>query len=43
MAQARAYLSALLHGDPQALNVVKASAREWWATNFPTEDGRQTR
>jgi pyruvate dehydrogenase (quinone) len=40
MAQARAYLSALLHGDPQALDVIKASAKEWWATQFPTEDGR---
>jgi pyruvate dehydrogenase (quinone) len=28
--QVRNYLSALLHGDPQALEIVKASAREWW-------------
>jgi len=28
--QMRHYLSALLHGDPQALRVVKSSAREWW-------------
>jgi pyruvate dehydrogenase (quinone) len=28
--QVRHYASALLHGDPQALQVVKASAREWW-------------
>ena len=28
--QIRHYASALLHGDPQALQVVKASAREWW-------------
>jgi pyruvate dehydrogenase (quinone) len=28
--QLRHYLSALLHGDPQALQVVKSSAREWW-------------
>jgi len=28
--QFRHYASALLHGDPQALQVVKASAREWW-------------
>ena len=28
--QMRHYLSALLHGDPQALQVVKSSAREWW-------------
>jgi pyruvate dehydrogenase (quinone) len=28
--QLRNYASALLHGDPQALQVVKSSAREWW-------------
>ena len=28
--QVRHYASALLHGDPQALQVVKSSAREWW-------------
>ena len=28
--QFRHYASALLHGDPQALQVVKSSAREWW-------------
>ncbi len=28
--QLKNYLSALLHGDPQALEIVKASAREWW-------------
>jgi len=28
--QFRNYLSALLHGDPQALEVVRQSAREWW-------------
>ena len=28
--QVRHYVSALLHGDPQALQVVKSSAREWW-------------
>jgi pyruvate dehydrogenase (quinone) len=28
--QVKNYLSALLHGDPQALEIVKASAREWW-------------
>ncbi|MES2184055.1 MAG: thiamine pyrophosphate-requiring protein [Pseudomonadota bacterium] len=29
--QAKAYLSALLHGDPDALQVVKATIRQWWA------------
>jgi pyruvate dehydrogenase (quinone) len=28
--QLRHYASALLQGDPQALQVVKSSAREWW-------------
>jgi len=28
--QLRHYASALMHGDPQALQVVKSSAREWW-------------
>jgi len=28
--QFRHYVSALLHGDPQALEIVKSSAREWW-------------
>ena len=28
--QVRHYARALLHGDPQALEVMKASAREWW-------------
>jgi pyruvate dehydrogenase (quinone) len=28
--QVKNYLSALLHGDSQALEIVKASAREWW-------------
>jgi pyruvate dehydrogenase (quinone) len=30
--QLRNYLSALLHGDPQALEIVRQSAREWWET-----------
>jgi pyruvate dehydrogenase (quinone) len=29
--QARHYLKALLHGDPQALQVIKATAREIWS------------
>lgn len=35
MKQARAYLAALIHGDPQAVNLIRASAKDWWATNFP--------
>lgn len=33
--QAKAYLSALLHGDPDAIGIVKASAKEWWDGMFP--------
>jgi pyruvate dehydrogenase (quinone) len=29
-AQARHYMKALLHGDPDAAKIVKASAREVW-------------
>jgi pyruvate dehydrogenase (quinone) len=29
--QVRAYLSALRKGDPDALRVVIATAKEWWA------------
>lgn len=35
IAQAGAYLRALFHGDPQALALIRASAKEWWATTFP--------
>ena len=30
--QAKQYMKALLHGDPDATQVVAASAREAWAT-----------
>jgi len=30
-AQMKAYASALLHGDPDALRMIVASAKEWWA------------
>jgi pyruvate dehydrogenase (quinone) len=32
LAQAKAYLSALWHGDPEAMRTVKAAAREYWAS-----------
>ncbi|HZP88063.1 MAG TPA: thiamine pyrophosphate-requiring protein [Burkholderiales bacterium] len=32
---ARAYLSALLHGDPDSIAMIKATAKEWWETMFP--------
>ncbi|HEY0845249.1 MAG TPA: thiamine pyrophosphate-requiring protein, partial [Noviherbaspirillum sp.] len=35
--QAKAYLSALLHRDPEALGIVKASAKEWWDGLFPPD------
>ena len=33
--QLRHYASALLQGDPQALQIVKSSAREWWEGLMP--------
>jgi thiamine pyrophosphate-dependent acetolactate synthase large subunit-like protein len=33
--QVRAYLSALAKGDPQAIDVVIATAKEWWDGMFP--------
>ncbi|NBD20501.1 thiamine pyrophosphate-requiring protein [Aquabacterium fontiphilum] len=38
--QAKAYLSALWHRDPDALEMVKQSARQLWATMFPADKGR---
>jgi pyruvate dehydrogenase (quinone) len=35
--QAKAYLSALLHRDPDSIGIVKASAKEWWDGLFPSE------
>ncbi|GAB3538068.1 thiamine pyrophosphate-requiring protein [Noviherbaspirillum agri] len=35
--QAKAYLSALLHRDPEAVGIVKASAKEWWDGLFPPD------
>lgn len=37
--QARAYLSALLHGDPDATKIVVASLREGWDSLFPVGIG----
>lgn len=34
--QAKAYLSALLHGDPDALGIIKASAKDFLKTFAPT-------
>ncbi|HYD80285.1 MAG TPA: thiamine pyrophosphate-requiring protein [Paucimonas sp.] len=35
--QARAYFSALLHGDPDAIGIVIASAKDWWDGMFPPD------
>jgi pyruvate dehydrogenase (quinone) len=32
--QAKAFLSALLHRDPDAIDVVKQTARQWWESHF---------
>lgn len=34
--QARNFAAALMRGDPDALKVVKATAKEWWAEKFPS-------
>src|SRR6476619_2552448 len=33
--QVRHYLSAIAHGDPQAIEIVIASAKEWWDGMLP--------
>jgi pyruvate dehydrogenase (quinone) len=33
--QARSYLSALLHDDPDSKAIIAASAKEWWDSKFP--------
>jgi pyruvate dehydrogenase (quinone) len=40
MKQARSYLSALIKGDPDSIGIVKASAKEVWASLFPTKGAR---
>jgi pyruvate dehydrogenase (quinone) len=35
--QLRHYASALLQGDPQALQIVRSSAREWWEGLMPSK------
>jgi pyruvate dehydrogenase (quinone) len=37
-AQRRNYAAALLQGDPQALKVIIATAKEWWDGLFPGSD-----
>ena len=38
--QVREYVTALVKGDPQAVGIVKQSAKEWWAAMFPSEEKR---
>jgi len=33
--QAKAYMSALIHGDPDSVGIIKESARQTWDTLFP--------
>lgn len=40
--QARHYLSALLHGDPDSLGIVRASFKESWDTLFPPDKGKSS-
>jgi pyruvate dehydrogenase (quinone) len=39
--QAKAYVRALVHGDPQALGVVVATAKEWWDGVFTGRDDKR--
>lgn len=39
--QVKNYLSALLHRDPQAVQVVVATAKEWWDGLFAGKDARR--
>ncbi|MBX3619089.1 MAG: thiamine pyrophosphate-requiring protein [Rhizobacter sp.] len=39
--QVKDYLSALWHGDPQALQVVIGTAKEWWDGVFPPRSDRR--
>jgi pyruvate dehydrogenase (quinone) len=35
MQQAKAYLTALIKGDPEAIAIVKATVKETWESWFP--------
>ena len=37
--QVKNYLSALLHGDPDSVGIVIASAKQWWDGMFPPKGG----
>ena len=34
-AQAKHFMAALFKGDPDAMGIVRASAKEWWSATFP--------
>jgi pyruvate dehydrogenase (quinone) len=35
-AQMKAFVSALLHGDPDSIGIIKATAKQWWEGHFPS-------
>jgi pyruvate dehydrogenase (quinone) len=39
--QAKDYVKALVHRDPQAVDVMIATAKEWWDGMFPSQRGRR--
>jgi len=34
--QVKSFVTALLHGDPDSIGIVKATARQWWESRFPS-------
>jgi pyruvate dehydrogenase (quinone) len=38
MKNARKYFEALWRRDPDAFAIIKATAKEWWAAQFPRDD-----
>lgn len=41
LSQLQGYVSALLHGDPAALQTIKATMRQWWAGKFEGESEKK--
>jgi pyruvate dehydrogenase (quinone) len=39
MKQAKAYVSALFHGDPDSIGIVTSSFKEVWDGLFPSDSG----
>ncbi|MDB5819738.1 MAG: poxB, partial [Rhizobacter sp.] len=36
VAQVKSFATALLHGDPDSVGIIKATARQWWESHFPS-------